>query len=160
MTVWQWANVHTSRTLKLKRLNGIQTLLMLLFRPVLVILRHVKMSSMKMTYYKYFCSTPSVQMCSNLVLIECRSTWVKLHSMHGTAGLHRSPITLACFVPLKKTTTKNSNPPPAEESMEFLTKLSESHLMVQQALMQSQYKLLYRSYSMWLYTHWLYEHYL
>lgn len=84
-----------------------------------------------------------------LILIERRSTWVQLHSRHDTAGL-QSTITLACFLPLKKQLPK-LNPPPAEESMEFL---SESHLMVQQALMQSQYKLSYRSSSMWLCTHW------
>lgn len=79
-----------------------------------------------------------------------------LHSTRATAGLHQSPITLACFVPLKKkTTTKTSNPPPAEQSMEFLTKLSESYLMVQQALMQSHDGLSYRSNSVWLYTRWL-----
>lgn len=73
--------------------------------------------------------------------------------MRATAGLNQSPITLACFVPLKKkTTTKNSNPPPAEPSMEFLTKLSESYLMVQQALMQSRDGLSYRSNSVWLYA--------
>lgn len=102
-----------------------------------------RMSSVKMTYST--CSTLGPQLCSNWVLIEFRSTWVQLHSTHGAAGLHQSAITLACFVLLKnKATTKNSNPPPADESMEFLTKLPESHLMVQQALMQSQYKLFTR----------------
>lgn len=48
-----------------------------------------------------------------------------LHSIRGAAGLHQSPITLACFASFKKKKPKKSNAPPAEESMEFLTKLSE-----------------------------------
>lgn len=41
MTVWQWQSTLNTRTLKLKRLNGIQSSLILLFTPVLFWRQHV-----------------------------------------------------------------------------------------------------------------------
>ncbi len=96
----------------------------------------------------------------NCVAIFCNWLQINMSPITSNAWCCWAPpitnyISLFCPIKKKKTTTKNSNSPPAEESMEFLTKLPESHLMVQQALMQSQFKLLYRSYSVWLNAHWL-----
>ncbi len=44
---WQRASEHNARTLTLKQLNGIQPSFVLLFTPVLLLLWHVKISSVK-----------------------------------------------------------------------------------------------------------------
>lgn len=74
--MWQWTNMHNTRTLKLKQQSGIQPSFILLFKLGLFLLRYVKMSFVKEAYWASKSLKSSCQKCSIICgYVLLRSLW-------------------------------------------------------------------------------------
>ncbi len=79
MTVWQWASLHNTRTLKPKQLNGIWPSLISLFTLVLFPLWHVKMPSLKKGFLPTsFQASAFLWKCTAVCITTALKTWSSL----------------------------------------------------------------------------------